>query len=107
MRWRICARRSPESGCVETKSAAVVLAIVARYFFHLHECGTLLSDEEGQELADAGAARNQAMKEARSVMSSEVQAGKLCLSCCIEVVDEAQRPVLTLPFKEALEVSGL
>lgn len=83
------------------------MVAVARYFFHLHECGTLISDEEGQELVDRAAIREQAIKEARHVMAAEVQEGRLCLGCCIHVLDENERPVLTLPFKDALEVTGL
>jgi hypothetical protein len=44
---------------------------------------------------------------AREIMSNEVKNGKLCLSCHIEVEDEAGQVVLTLPFKEAVQVSGL
>jgi hypothetical protein len=92
---------------METKCRVAVVAGVTRYFFHLHECGVLIADDEGQELDDAQAARRQAVLEARHVMAAEVQAGRLCLSCRIEVVDAADRAVLTLPFKEALELTGL
>jgi hypothetical protein len=78
-----------------------------RFFFNLHECGPPVHDEEGRELPDAAAARDHALKDARSVMASEVQAGRLCLSCRIDVVDESQRPILSVSFKEAVEVTGL
>lgn len=79
---------------------------MARYFFHLHECGTFIFDEEGQELPTRFSLREVAVREARSVMASEVQAGRLCLSCRIEVLDEDQKLMLVLPFAEALEVTG-
>lgn len=78
-----------------------------RYFFHLYECGNLIADDEGRLLPDEASIQRAALKEARHVMAAEVQAGKLCLSCRIDVIDEHGRPVLTLPFKEAIEVTGL
>jgi len=77
-----------------------------RYFFNLYECGTLLHDEEGREVDDPGQLHALAMKEARQLMSDEVARGELCLSCRIEVLDADQRPVLILPFKEALKITG-
>jgi hypothetical protein len=40
-------------------------------------------------------------------MAGEVQAGRLCLSCWIEVMGQNQKLLLVMPFKEALEVTGL
>ena len=77
-----------------------------RYFFHLHECGKLIPDDEGRELPGAAAARDAALREARTIMAAEVLEGRLCLSCHIDVLDEDGRPVLALPFEEALEIRG-
>jgi hypothetical protein len=79
---------------------------MARYFFHLHECGALIRDEEGVELPENNL-RDAAIRAARSVMSAEVLAGRLCLSCRIEVTDKDQRLVVAVPFTEALQVAGL
>lgn len=76
------------------------------YFFNLHECGSLYADEEGRELESVDVASVEAIAAARSVMSHEVAAGRLCLSCRIEVKDSAGRVVLTIPFREALTVTG-
>jgi hypothetical protein len=80
---------------------------MSRYFFNLYECGTLVADDEGREVADLRQLHDIAMREARQIMAAEVVEGKLCLSCRIEVVDEDQRPVLLLPFKEAIALTGL
>jgi hypothetical protein len=40
-------------------------------------------------------------------MAAEVQAGRLCLSCRIEVTDEDQALIVGVPFKEALAITGL
>ena len=80
---------------------------MARYHFHLHECGSVISDEEGLDKPDLESVRHEALMSAREIMSNEVKIGKLCLGCHIEVEDEAGQVVLTLPFKEAVQVSGL
>ena len=80
---------------------------MARYFFDLHECGTVATDEEGVERDGMAAVRTAALQAAREVMCAEVAEGQLCLSCNIEVRDETGATVLTLPFKEAVVVSGM
>lgn len=78
-----------------------------KLFFHLHECGTVLLDEEGMEVDSLSEARRHALRNACSIMSSEVAAGKLCLSCQIVVEDAQGTPLVTVPFCEALEITGL
>ena len=80
---------------------------MARYHFNLYECGTFIPDEEGRDVPASATIRDVAVREARSIMASEVQAGRLCLSCRIEVMDEDQRLIMVVPFAQALEVSGL
>jgi hypothetical protein len=80
---------------------------MATYYFHLEECGTFIPDHEGLELPSPVNLREAAFEEARSIMASEVQAGRLCLSCKIEVTDEDQKLIVVVPFSEALEVTGL
>jgi hypothetical protein len=77
------------------------------YFFNLYECGKLILTDESCDLPDMGAVHSRAVKEAREIMAAEVQKGELCLSCRMEVLDEELRPVLILPFKEALKLTGL
>ena len=78
-----------------------------RMFFHLHECGDVVVDEEGVELEGLAEARLRALRDARSIMSAEVKAGQLCLSCHISVEDAEGSILLTIPFREALQVTGL
>jgi hypothetical protein len=52
-----------------------------RFFLHLHECGTLVPDEEGREFPSLEAAVERATLEARELLSAEVAEGKLCLGC--------------------------
>ena len=80
---------------------------MARYFFHLHECGNITEDLEGVERASPEAARIEALEAARAVMCAELAEGKLCLSCHIEVQNEAGARLFVLPFKEAVSISGI
>jgi hypothetical protein len=73
---------------------------MARYHFHLHECGTVIPDEEGLERPDLESVRQEALVSARELVANELRQGKVCLSCHIEVQDEAGQGVLTLPFKK-------
>ena len=56
---------------------------------------------------DIGSVRLSAIQAARDIMAAEVKAGQLCLSCHIEVFDAEGLQVLTLPFKDAIGVTGL
>ncbi len=78
-----------------------------RYFFHLHECGTVIRDEEGYELDGMDAVRREATRAARALMAAEVQEGRLCLGCCIEVRDDRSQVVMTVPFRSVLTISRL
>lgn len=80
---------------------------MARYFFHLYECGELVADPEGLDLPEGEDLRAVAVRQARGVMAGEIHEGKLCLSCCIRVVDAQHCPVLDLPFRDAVEITGL
>jgi hypothetical protein len=80
---------------------------MARYHFHLHECGTVITDEEGLDKPDLESVRHEAVMSAREIMCNEMKKGKLCLGCHIEVEYEVGQVVLTVPFKEAVQVSGI
>lgn len=80
---------------------------MARYFLHLHECGTVTTDEEGRDLFDREQARLAAIRAAREIMCAEVQEGRLCLGCAIVIEDDDHREVMRVPFREALTISGL
>ena len=80
---------------------------MGRYFFHLYECGTASLDDTGIEHDDIEDVRAEACKAAREVMCAELQEGRLCLACYIEVKDEAGAVVLTVPFRDAVTITGL
>lgn len=76
------------------------------YFFHLRECGTVSEDEEGIDLRDLEAARHIAVKAARDVMSGEVRAGRLCLSCEIAITGPDGGDLMIVAFREAITLAG-
>ena len=80
---------------------------MARYFLHLHECGSVYKDEEGQDCHDLPAARALAIEAAREMMCAEVKVGSLCLSCYIEIADAQGGHILTVSFRDALTLSGV
>ena len=78
-----------------------------RVYFHLNECGVVVADEDGVELPDVATARQRALESVRDVMAGEVRAGRLCLSCRIDVQDADGQLLFSLPFRDALVISGL
>lgn len=76
-----------------------------RYYFHVHEAIDFV-DDEGLEFPSIGAVREEALLAARELAADEVREGKLNLSHRIEVVDEQQRPVLSLPLRDAIKIKG-
>jgi hypothetical protein len=76
------------------------------FFFHLYD-GTLTApDEEGLELSGLDAARKEAIRGARSIISDDVLKGCVDLSGRIEIAGEDGRILLTLPFRDTFEIKG-
>jgi hypothetical protein len=72
----------------------------------LRESSAYILDEEGLELEGLSAAVKAARAAARSVIASEVLAGKLPLDSIIEIEDETGQLVFELPFKDAVILDG-
>lgn len=79
---------------------------MARFFFDLQECGTVIEDDEGSEFVGADDAHAYAIKAASSIMMAEVADGRLCLDCCIIARSECRNPVCQVWFREAIQLSG-
>ena len=74
-----------------------------RFFFNLRD-EISVEDSEGKELPDALEAREMAVACARGMMSEDIKDGRLMLKDEIDIVDERGDKVLTLPFREAIEI---
>lgn len=77
------------------------------YYFNLNECGKILTDEEGTALSTIEQVRDFAAIQARSIMCAEVAEGRLCMNCHIEVYDAGGNLALKMPFKQAIELTGV
>ncbi|HUE80243.1 MAG TPA: hypothetical protein VMN38_11515 [Sphingomicrobium sp.] len=75
-----------------------------RYYFNIRNGCGFTPDEEGVELSSAGDVRAQAIRGARSLISAGVLEGLLDLDGRIEVIDECDDEVLTLRFRDAVDI---
>lgn len=77
---------------------------MARFYFHLADDDGCILDDAGIDLSGAEAAKQEAVKGARSIMAHDALSGELDLTGRIEVIDERGKHVLTLPFAQAIAV---
>jgi len=71
-----------------------------RFFFHLADSATRLTDEEGMELPDAEAAWFQAVRSARELIQADLCLGLSWKDRLVYIEDEAGAPVQQIPFAE-------
>jgi len=74
-----------------------------RFFFHISTRTNIIKDEEGAELADLSAARHEAIRDARGLMSTAVREGRDISHRHIEICDAAGTLLLKVPFSDAYE----
>ena len=75
-----------------------------RYYFNIRNGHGFTSDEEGQELSSDTDARAHAILGARSLISADVMKGELDLGGQIEVTDDEEQGVMTIRFRDAVNV---
>lgn len=77
-----------------------------RFYFHLFN-DAIVKDEEGAELPDIQSARDRAIEAARSLIGSYIIDGeRVHLMHHIDVTDDNGRQVLSIPFKEVVDIVG-
>lgn len=76
-----------------------------RFYFHVFNDETTI-DDEGADLADLEAARQNAIKAARGLVCESVNHGHLNLDHRIEITNEQNARVLTLTYREAFTIEG-
>lgn len=79
---------------------------MARYFFHLCDGHEVIIDPEGKTIDDPAPVGDNALREARAMISQDALAGRINLSQYIEVRDEAGKLIHQLSFREAVTISG-
>ena len=77
------------------------------YYFHLRDGDDILLDPDGRELEGPGAIALCALIEARALLGEEVRSGRIRLDQRIDVEDVDGAVVHSLPFTEAIEISGV
>jgi len=77
---------------------------MGRFHFNIHNGTGETRDEEGRELAGPEEAQATAIEGARSLLGAEVLGGDLDLRGCIEVTDDDGRVIVTVEFKDVLNV---
>uniref|UniRef100_UPI0035CBF07E DUF6894 family protein n=1 Tax=uncultured Sphingomonas sp. TaxID=158754 RepID=UPI0035CBF07E len=61
---------------------------------------------EGREVASLASAYDLAITAARAVMCAELDEGRLCLACHIDVIGAAGERLLHVPFSDAVTITG-
>jgi hypothetical protein len=77
---------------------------MGRYHFNVRNGTGYTRDDEGQELSDLDQVRRKAVEGARSLLSAEALTGDLDLRGRIEVTDERGEIVITVAFRDAIDV---
>ena len=80
---------------------------MARFFFDVINGSGLVQDDEGQDLPGLPAARDVAIEGARSIIQEDASLGFIDFSGRVEVRDAAGQTVLSIPFRDAVELRGL
>jgi hypothetical protein len=76
--------------------------VMARFYFHLRSADELAQDDEGLELPDLAAAREQAIASAREIVADAIKAGKTKTLRHFVIADENGREILTVPLKDVV-----
>jgi hypothetical protein len=74
------------------------------YYLHVCNGSGFTEDTEGQDFADAEAARSAAIKGIRDIMSEELRKGEINIASFVEIEDEARELIRVVPFTEAVDV---
>jgi hypothetical protein len=72
------------------------------YFFHVASGSGTVRDEEGSDLSDLDAAREEAIKDARILMSDAILDGRDISQRSVEICGEGGKLLLVVPFRMAL-----
>jgi hypothetical protein len=73
------------------------------FFFNVVAATGTMEDEEGTELPGLEAARREAIKDARALMSTAILRGDDISARRIVICDEAGKVLLLVPFTEAID----
>ena len=77
---------------------------MARYYFHVrHGSGPVAEDPDGDDLVDLDQVRTHALDVARDLIArTRLESVRNWFDCTFEVADAMGRPVLRVPFGDAI-----
>jgi hypothetical protein len=75
---------------------------MSRFYFHIRDGEGLVPDEEGMDLLDLEAAKNEAVISAREIMANNLRSGRPLNGQWFEIVNEAGDIVATVKFKDVI-----
>jgi hypothetical protein len=78
---------------------------VPRYFFNIITGSGRIIDDEGSELRDLDHARAEAIKDARSLMSTAMQDGRTIFGRSIAICNAEGDVLMLVPFSDAVRSS--
>jgi hypothetical protein len=81
--------------------------LMPRFFFHVSLEGSILRDDEGQDLPDADAAWESARGAALDLMKADLGRPVNWFDCYFQVMNGSEEVVLEFPFVEAVEIKKL
>ena len=76
-----------------------------RFFFNIRRGVEYIVDPDGTDLPDLDAAVDEALEDARELLSEIVRLGNLVDGQAFEIADETGVIVRTVPFKDAVRFS--
>jgi hypothetical protein len=75
------------------------------FFFHLKQGDEMIADEEGSDLPDLAAVREEALQCAREILAGAIRTGETAVPDAIVVLDEKGRTVDSLRLAAVLPPS--
>jgi hypothetical protein len=75
-----------------------------KFYFHLRDGVDLILDPEGRQLNGAAAIEQEALREARAIISDDAKSGRINLDVRIDVQDEEGTVVHSICFADAVEI---
>lgn len=77
---------------------------MARYHLHVHCDDRVAEDEDGIECFNLEAAREEALKGARSILADDMMRGQIDLRGRIDIADDTDSVVETIRFEDAVKI---
>ena len=85
----------------------VIVTGMPRFYLHLHNMVIDTNDGEGSDLPDLAAARVQAIAGIRDFIAHEAMKGELDFRGHVNIADDKQATLATIPFVDAFTIKGL